>query len=134
MSEVTFKLIPCFENEATLLISGLSDVAGIEMLSRALGSPFEVSGAAHLPAGIGSSEARTILRIENFAPSVAYRAKALQDLLGAHQDGVVRAEFLRDLGGRLGVRCGVNGFTYGLLYARTLAAGDTLVADLGPYL
>jgi CHAD domain-containing protein len=60
--------------------------------------------------------------------------KELQDLLGQHQDRAVSAAFLRDLGGRLGVRCGVNGFTYGLLYARAVGGGDTLLADLRPYL
>ncbi len=58
--------------------------------------------------------------------------KDLQDVLGAHQDRAVSAAFLRDLGARIGVRCGVNGFTYGLLYARVVGAGDTLVADLAP--
>lgn len=60
--------------------------------------------------------------------------KALQDLLGAHQDRFVTAAFLRDLGARYGLRSGHNGFTYGLLHARTLAAGDTLIADLKPFL
>ena len=60
--------------------------------------------------------------------------KALQDILGHHQDRAVSAAFLRDLGARIGVRCGVNGFTYGLLHARIVSAGDTLVADLKPYL
>lgn len=60
--------------------------------------------------------------------------KELQDVLGAHQDRAVSAAFLRELGARLGVRCGVNGFTYGLLYARMLAGGDRLVDDLEPYL
>ena len=82
MSEVTFKLLPRPETEATIVIAGLTDAAAIEMLSRGLGSPYEVSGAAHLPAHAGGSEARTLLRIENFAPSVAYRSKALRDLLG----------------------------------------------------
>ena len=83
LSEVTFKVLPRPETEATLVIAGLDDAAAVAMLSQALGSPFEVSGAAHLPPGIGASEARTLLRIANFAPSVAYRAKALRDLLGA---------------------------------------------------
>jgi CHAD domain-containing protein len=68
------------------------------------------------------------------AEKIVAARKDLQDVLGHHQDRAVSAVFLRDLGGRLGVRCGVNGFTYGLLYARVLAAGDTLVADLRPYL
>ena len=60
--------------------------------------------------------------------------KQLQDILGHHQDRAVSAAFLRGLGARIGVRCGVNGFTYGLLHARLVAAGDTLVADLKPFL
>ena len=68
------------------------------------------------------------------AEKVVAARKDLQDVLGAHQDRAVSAAFLRDLGARIGVRCGVNGFTYGLLYARVVAAGDTLVADLRPYL
>ncbi len=60
--------------------------------------------------------------------------KALQDLLGAHQDRFVSAAFLRDLGARYGLRSGHNGFTYGLLHARMLAGGDTLTTDLRPYL
>jgi CHAD domain-containing protein len=68
------------------------------------------------------------------ADKVVAARKNLQDILGHHQDRAVSAAFLRELGGRLGVRCGVNGFTYGLLYARMVAAGDTLVDDLRPYL
>ena len=54
------------------------------------------------------------------AEKVVAARKALQDVLGAHQDRAVSAGFLRDLGARIGVRCGVNGFTYGLLYARVV--------------
>ena len=68
------------------------------------------------------------------AEQVVAARKDLQDVLGAHQDRAVSAVFLRDLGSRLGMRSGHNGFTYGLLYARVVAAGDTLVADLRPYL
>ena len=56
--------------------------------------------------------------------------KALQDVLGEHQDSVVSAEFLRELGVRVGIRSGHNGFSYGLLYAgeraRSAAVGDQL--------
>ncbi len=37
-----------------------------------MGTPFEVSGAAHLPAGGG----RTLIRLENFPDSLSYRASA----------------------------------------------------------
>jgi CHAD domain-containing protein len=68
------------------------------------------------------------------AEKIVAARKDLQDILGHHQDRAVNAAFLRELGGRIGVRCGVNGFTYGLLYARVVGAGATLVDDLKPYL
>jgi CHAD domain-containing protein len=68
------------------------------------------------------------------ADKIVLKRKHLQDLLGNHQDGIVSAAFLRELGGRLGIRSGQNGFTYGVLYARELAAGDSLLDELKPFL
>jgi glycolate oxidase FAD binding subunit len=81
LTEVTFKVVPLPETEATLVIEGLSDRRGIEALSAGLGSPFEVTGAAHLPAGLGEAKARTLLRLEGFESAVSYRAKALAEAL-----------------------------------------------------
>ena len=39
-------------------------------------------------------------------------------MLGEHQDSTVSAAFLRDLGARMGIRAGHNGFTYGVLFAQ----------------
>jgi glycolate oxidase FAD binding subunit len=74
------------------VLHGLADEIAIETLARALNSPFEVSGAAHLPAsaarrskvgavavGLGAA---TVLRLEGPRPSVAYRADALEALVG----------------------------------------------------
>ena len=59
--------------------------------------------------------------------------KDLQDILGAHQDRQVSAAFPATPGPALASAFGpATGFTYGLLYARVVAAGDTLVADLRP--
>jgi CHAD domain-containing protein len=68
------------------------------------------------------------------ADKIVLKRKDLQDLLGNHQDGIVSAAFLRELGGRLGIRSGQNGFTYGVLYARELAASDSLLDELKPFL
>ena len=68
------------------------------------------------------------------AEKIISQRKDLQDLLGNHQDSIVSAAFLRELGARLGIRSGQNGFSYGVLYARELAARDVLLDDLKPFL
>jgi CHAD domain-containing protein len=68
------------------------------------------------------------------ADKIISERKDLQDLLGNHQDGIVSAGFLREIGARRGIRSGQNGFTYGVLYAREIAAGNSLLDDLRPFL
>ncbi|KQP17397.1 FAD-binding protein [Methylobacterium sp. Leaf100] len=81
LTEVTFKVLPVQERVSTLVFSGLDDDRAVAALSAALGSPFELTGAAHLPAGIGGPEARTAMRVEGFSDSVAYRLGELTKLL-----------------------------------------------------
>ena len=50
-------------------------------MTRALGSAYGVSGAALIQAGMGREFARTLLRVEGFEESVAYRAERLIALL-----------------------------------------------------
>jgi glycolate oxidase FAD binding subunit len=80
LTEVTFKVVPKPEVTLTLVIEGLPEARAIEAMSAAVGSPFEITGAAHLPAMAGAP-ARTLLRIEGFAFSVEYRAGALAEQL-----------------------------------------------------
>lgn len=68
------------------------------------------------------------------ADKVVAQRKDLQDLLGNHQDAIVSAAFLRELGAQVGIRSGQNGFSYGILYAREAAAGDALLDELKPFL
>jgi CHAD domain-containing protein len=63
------------------------------------------------------------------ARRLAKRLKALQDVLGTHQDTVITRAVLRDLGMRA-FREGGNAFTYGLLHARQQIAGDAALEDL----
>jgi glycolate oxidase FAD binding subunit len=86
LTEVTVKVMPAPERTRTLLLFGLEDGAALAALGRALGGPFEVCGAAHLPAGIADrlgiphlrpGLATTALRLEGHAPSVAARQAAL---------------------------------------------------------
>jgi glycolate dehydrogenase FAD-binding subunit len=82
LSEVTFKVQPAPETEATLVLGGLDDARAVAALSAALGSPYSVTGAAHLPPFDGE-RAQTLIRLEGFADSVADRAGKLVVALGA---------------------------------------------------
>ena len=90
LTEITIKVLPRAEAEMTLVVRDLTDEAASEAMARAMGSSAEVSGAAHLPERVASrvadgalgDAAATLLRIEGFPTSVAYRADALDGLLG----------------------------------------------------
>src|SRR5262245_32692582 len=90
MSEVTFKVLPATETEATMVFTGLDDAQAIAALAAGLGSPFSVTGAAHCPA-TAEGIARTLIRIEGFPDSVRHRlaglADALSDFGGGDQVG-----------------------------------------------
>jgi glycolate oxidase FAD binding subunit len=90
LTEITLKVLPAPETTGSLVMAGLDAVQGVVALSSALGSPYGVSGAAWLPedaaalvpelAGLGKTVA--IIRIEDFATSVAYRLERLRSELG----------------------------------------------------
>ncbi|HRE20103.1 MAG TPA: glycolate oxidase subunit GlcE [Rhabdaerophilum sp.] len=79
LTEVIFKVSPRPETVATLTLAGLDDARAVAAMGRAIGSPFEITGAAHDPAA-----RQTYLRIEGFGDSVRYRAEALGKLLSDH--------------------------------------------------
>ena len=76
LTEVTFKVVPQPENVATFALAGLDDARAVAAMSAALGSPYEITAAAHVAA-----TGRTLLRIEGFDFSVAYREGELARLL-----------------------------------------------------
>ncbi|MEA1832955.1 FAD-binding protein [Methylobacterium durans] len=81
LTEVIFKVLPVQERVLTLVLEGLDDARAVEALCTALGSPFELTGAAHLPAGIADARALTLMRIEGFSASLDYRAGEIRRLL-----------------------------------------------------
>ena len=81
MTDIIVKVLPKSETERTLVLYGLSDEAAAAAMATAMGSNAEVSGAAHLPAGILGTSALTLLRLEGFAPSVKYRIANLARIL-----------------------------------------------------
>lgn len=80
LTEVIFKVTPRPPEGRTLIVEGLSDRAGVNLLGRAMGTPFEVNGAAHLPAQ-GDQPARTCMRLEGFTDQLGYRFPALAEKL-----------------------------------------------------
>ena len=93
MTEVTLKVMPRPQSERTLVLRGLDHITANRAMPAALGSPFDVSGAAHVPKSalqasanglseLGSpSEALTLLRLEGISASVDHRASGLCALL-----------------------------------------------------
>jgi len=80
LTEATFKVLPKPETEASLTIHGLTAANAAAAMSRALGSPYEVTGAAHIPDPPGGRPT-TFIRVEGFEDSVAYRLRRLRDEL-----------------------------------------------------
>ncbi|MEK6216418.1 MAG: FAD-binding protein [Boseongicola sp.] len=105
LSEVSLKVLPRPDAVATLVLNGLEDAEATSAMAAALGSPFEVTGAVH-HRGLIADETLTMLRVEGFAASVAYRAEALRLQLlefgdwkiETDQDGqAVRWQWARDV-------------------------------------
>ena len=95
LTEISLKVLPVPETEVTLVARGLDVAAAVAAMARGLGSPFEVTGAAHLAA---SGETR--LRIEGLAGSVAYRQGRLLAMLGgdwAVAEGAASAALWREV-------------------------------------
>jgi glycolate oxidase FAD binding subunit len=94
LSEVTFKVQPMPEDTRTLLLLALPDEIAVEVLCTAMGTPFEVSGSAHLQPSLVArlwhedlrrqGQAITALRLENFNKSLDYRAARLKEQLKAY--------------------------------------------------
>jgi glycolate oxidase FAD binding subunit len=73
---VTVRVAPAPETETTVLLPTPDAASAVELLSRALGSPHDVSAAAFVPAS-GAA-----LRVEGFGSSVAARVRGLVEGLG----------------------------------------------------
>ena len=88
MTDITLKVLPKPETEATVVVEGLDDERACAAMSAAMGSSCDVSAAAHLPdhvasyfEGLPRPEAATVLRLEGVAPSVAHRKETLAALM-----------------------------------------------------
>jgi glycolate oxidase FAD binding subunit len=116
MTEATLKVMPKPERECALVLRGLDDLTANRAMTAALGSPFDVSAAAHLPnsafrpaegalADLGSQgQAVTLIRLEGIAASVADRAESLRKALAPFgsadilEDAATAWSAIRDVG------------------------------------
>ena len=91
MTDVTIKTLPKAETEETVLVFGLRDATASKVMTAAMASFADVSGAAHLPAAVAMRVAETAsaqtsvtaFRLEGVAPSVAQRKSVLERLLAS---------------------------------------------------
>ncbi|WP_022720127.1 FAD-binding protein [Rhodopseudomonas sp. B29] len=93
MTEATLKVTPRPEAERTLVLRGLDDLTANKAMTHALGSPYDVSGAAHLPGSAlrtaggaladiaASDQSLTLLRLEGITSSALHRAQSLRTAL-----------------------------------------------------
>lgn len=75
LSEVSLKVMPKAEASRTVHIPEKPGIEGLKAMTWAMGSPFDVSGAAQVGDDV-------YLRVEGFEGSVAYRSAQLQSSLG----------------------------------------------------
>jgi len=99
LTEVTVRLVPSAEFERTVLLTVPSVAAAVALCSQALGSMFEVSSAAFVPArGVA-------LRLEGLVTSVQSRVSGLLSLVNRTPDcvldGAVSGQFWREVGAAL---------------------------------
>lgn len=81
LTAVTLKVLPQPRTQATIVAHGLDDDEAVQAMARAMGSPADVTAAAHLP-----EQGLTVLRLEGFEPSVAARAEMLRAILGGRAE------------------------------------------------
>ena len=93
MTEVSVKVLPRPEETRSLRLADLDATRAVAVMTKALNSAHEVSGAAHFPAGLAGSSASTLLRVEGPGSSVEARGAALRRELAEFGAGdILRAE------------------------------------------
>ena len=63
VTDATFKVLPKPETLATLVVAGLDDLTAVTALCKAMGTPLDVSGAAHLPGRAGGEVPDAAVRL-----------------------------------------------------------------------
>jgi glycolate oxidase FAD binding subunit len=90
MTELSFKLAPKPADVATIRIDGVDDETGVGILSRALGSPNDVTGAAVV-------DGSACIRIEGLPKSVTFRTNALKAMFKGQDITTLKTDASRTL-------------------------------------
>jgi glycolate oxidase FAD binding subunit len=87
LSEVTIKVLPRSEDINTIVLFGFNHSDAVRTLCKVMGTPYEVSGAMYIPQDLCSllsetsirnaGSSVTLIRVENFSESVAYRIRKI---------------------------------------------------------
>lgn len=81
ITEISLKTQAMPETAATLTLEGLDLARAVAAMSAALGTPYDVTGAAFIDMDAHVTTSQTHLRIEGFETSVTYRAERLAAVL-----------------------------------------------------
>ena len=92
LTEISFKTLPKPEDTATVVVHGLNDENGVQVLVDALNSPNDVTGAAY-----DAQKQESFLRVEGFNKSVKFRVDALKNLFAKFECAVLEAKASRSL-------------------------------------
>lgn len=84
LSEVSLKVLPVAEATLTVSVADVALPAAVAAMSAALGSPYDVTGAAYDP-----QLQRALIRVEGFEASASYRAERLVAELGRFGDTAI---------------------------------------------
>jgi len=88
-TSVIFKVMPKPEIQTTLKLQCASDASALALMTTAMQSPHEVSGAAYVP-GQG-----VLIRVEGIKASVDFRTKALAKILDAKSEIITEKASLK---------------------------------------
>ena len=140
LEEVTVKVMPRPETQATVLFAGIAPEPATRLMSAALGSPHEVSASAYLPPAseLPVGAGCVALRVEGPAPSVAARCDNLiAELADGGRTDLLAADESAILWRRIGNAAPVCGPEAGAVWRISLppmrggTIGDSLARMLG---
>ena len=146
LTEVTFKVLPRPEESRTLLFYGMLDEIAVEVLCAAMGSPLEVSGAAHIQAPLvarlrmprlaAQRKAVTALRLESFSSFLDARVAKLVALCKPYGQAVeLQDQESRELWGLINRLAFLDGSTNPVWRISTAPRnGPKVVAQIETYM